>query len=48
MKMSSLPKAFLASFFTSWNSRRTSCSLSHRRMPRPPPPAAAFRMMGKP
>ena len=26
----------------------TSSGLSQRRMPRPPPPAAAFRMMGKP
>ena len=48
MKMSSLPKAFLASLFTRLKAGITSSSLSQRRMPRPPPPPAALRMMGKP
>ena len=48
MKMSSLPKAFLASLFTSSKAGLTSSGLSQRRMPRPPPPPAAFRITGKP
>ena len=48
MKMSSLPKAFLASAFTRSKLTPTSSTVSQRRMPRPPPPAAAFRMTGKP
>ena len=48
MKMSSLPKALRASLLTSSNAGMTSSGISHRRMPRPPPPAAALRMTGKP
>ena len=48
MKMSSLPKAFLASAFTRSKLVPTSSTVSQRRMPRPPPPAAAFRITGKP
>ena len=48
MKMSSLPKAFLASLFTRSKAGMTSSGVSQRRIPRPPPPPAALRMMGKP
>ena len=48
IKMSSLPKAFLASLFTRSKAGMTSSSRSHRRIPRPPPPPAALRITGKP
>ena len=48
IKMSSLPNAFSASFFTSSKAGSTSSGVLQRRMPRPPPPAAAFKMTGKP
>ena len=48
MKMLSSPKALRASLLTSSKAGPTSSSVWHRRMPRPPPPAAALRMTGKP
>ena len=48
MKISSLPKAFLASALTSSKLTPTSSIESQRLIPRPPPPAAAFKITGKP
>ncbi len=48
IKISSFPKAFKASALTKSKAGFTSSSHSQRRIPRPPPPAAAFKMIGKP
>ena len=48
IKISSFPNAFWASAFTNSKAGLTSSGVSQRRIPRPPPPAAAFKMIGKP
>ena len=43
----SSPNAFLASFLASWYAFSKSSSFRTTRIPRPPPPAAAFTITGK-
>ena len=48
MKMVSSPKAFPASRRASSNAFSNSSTLRITRIPRPPPPALAFNITGKP
>ena len=41
-----LPKAFIASLCAAWKSPGSSSGVRTTRMPRPPPPAEAFRITG--